>query len=164
MVSHAALGEPLALELLGAPLIASLASLNPDGSVHVIPVWFSWDGEHILVATSGASRKARNVEREPRVTVMLHDSPGGVDVRGLTVYGQATLVRGKEATAHNERIHLKYVTENGLRIPSVAEFLGGDDVTLVIVPERVVPFDDTGSGAARELRASGEFAATKGIR
>lgn len=164
MTTVSTLEEPLACELLRAPLVASLASHNADGSIHVIPVWFSWDGEHVLVATSGASRKARNVERDARVTVMLHDSPGGVDVRGLTIYGRAEIVRGEEAIAINERIHLEYVSATGLAIPSVADVLGADDVTLRIVPERAAAFDETASRAARELRESGHFAPTGGIR
>jgi PPOX class probable F420-dependent enzyme len=158
------LEEPLARELLAAPLVASLATLNPDGSIHVIPVWFVWDGEALLVATSAASRKARNVEVDGRATLMLHDSPGGVDVRGVTIYGRAEVLRGTQAITIGERIHLKYVTASGLAIPSVAEFLGGDDVVLRIVPERVAVFDESASTAARELRESGEFVATRGIR
>jgi PPOX class probable F420-dependent enzyme len=164
MQALAALEEPLARELLGAPLVASLGTANPDGSVHVIPVWFLWDGVRMLVATNGESRKARNVEREGRATVMLHDSPGGLDVRGLTVYGRARLLRGEEALRLNERIHRKYVTANGLGIPSVTEFLSADDVTLELAPERAVPFDETSTEAARELRRSGEFVTTRGIR
>ena len=164
MVSCPALGEPLARELLAAPLVASLASHNPDGSMHVIPVWFLWDGARILVATNGGSRKARNVQRDPRVTVMVHDSPGGVDVRGLTIYGRADLLRDEQAIGLCERIHLKYVTAEGLAIPAVADFLGADDVTLLIVPERAIAFDESASTAAAELRESGEFVATRGIR
>lgn len=160
----AALDEPLARELLEAPLVASLGTRNPDGSIHVIPVWFLRDGGRILVATSRTSRKARNVEREARATLMVHDSPGGLDVRGLTVYGQARIVRGEEARRLNERVHRKYVTARGLAIPSVAEFLEGDDATIVLSPQRAVPFDETASAAARELAASGEYVQTRGIR
>jgi hypothetical protein len=143
--------------------VATHATHNQDGTVHVIPVWFRWDGEAILVATRATSRKARNATRDPRVTVLLH-SPGGLDVRGLTVYGCAESIGGEEAIALTERIHLEYVTACGLAIPSVARFLGGEDLTIRIVPECATAFDETGSEAARELRERGELALTKGIR
>lgn len=120
-------------------------------------MWFLWDGEAVLVPTSGASRKARNLERDPRATVMLHDSRGGVDVRGITLVGRAEIVRGEEALALNQRIHLEYVTARGLAIQSVGGFLDGDDVTLRFVPEQATWWDETRTEAARELRESGEF-------
>jgi PPOX class probable F420-dependent enzyme len=154
----ASLPRSLADELLDSPLIANLATLNPDGTVHLVPVWFLRDATALLIPTAGTSRKALNLERDPRATVMLHDSRGGVDVRGLTLVGQARIVGGDEALRLNERIHGKYVTARGLALPAVADFLAGDDVTLRFLPERASWWDETATDAARELRASGEFA------
>ncbi|MCW2497142.1 MAG: class F420-dependent oxidoreductase [Jatrophihabitans sp.] len=43
--------------------MATLTSLLPDGSLHVVPVGFTWDADSGLarVITSGPSRKARNL-------------------------------------------------------------------------------------------------------
>ena len=160
MTRLAVLDGPLARELLAAPLVASLSTLSPEGTIHAVAVWFSWDGEAVCVATSGASAKVRNLEQDSRATVMLHDSPGGMDVRGLTIAGRATIVRGEEARAINDRIHRKYVHADGLRLPSVGSFLAADDVTIRLVPERASAWDETGTDAAQELRASGRFVDT----
>jgi F420H(2)-dependent biliverdin reductase len=44
--------------------LATLTTLRPDGSPHVVPVGFSWDHEAGVarVITGGGSRKARNAE------------------------------------------------------------------------------------------------------
>jgi PPOX class probable F420-dependent enzyme len=152
------LPQPLAGELLAAPLIAYLGTFNEDATIHLVPVWFLWDGEALLVPTAGSSRKARNLARDPRATVMLHDSRGGVDVRGITLVGRATIVRGEEAASLNELIHLKYVTARGLGLAAVHLFLAADDVTLRFVPESATSWDETQTDAARDLRESGEFA------
>jgi PPOX class probable F420-dependent enzyme len=154
------LPEPLATELLAAPLLANLATFNADRSVHLVPVWFLLDGRAIVIPTSGRSRKARNLEREPQATVMVHESRGGIDVRGLTLVGHAQILRGPEAVALNDRIHLKYVSARGLALESVRDFLASDDVTIRIVVERATWWDETGTDAARDLRASGEFVTT----
>jgi PPOX class probable F420-dependent enzyme len=152
------LPEPLASEILAAPHVASLATLNEDGTTHLVAVWFAWDGEAVLVPTSGASRKARNLERDPRATFMVHDSRGGLDVRGLTLVCRGEVMRGPAALEANDAVHLRYVTRRGLELPDVREFLGdGDDVTLRLTPERVTWWDETGTAAARSLRASGEL-------
>ena len=47
-------------ELLSGRYIASLATENADGSIHMVAVWYFYDGESLYVATSGRSRKAQN--------------------------------------------------------------------------------------------------------
>ena len=158
------LPEPLATELLNAPLVANLATLNADGSIHLVPVWFLSEGLTLLVPTSGKSRKARNLERNPRSTVMLHESRGGIDVRGLTLAGHASIVGGAEAVALNDRVHRKYVNARGLSLESVRDFLASDDVTLRFVVEQATWWDETETDAARDLRDSGEFVNTDRAR
>jgi PPOX class probable F420-dependent enzyme len=46
-----------------------LSSVRPDGGPHVVPLWFLWDGESILVFSKPGAQKVRNVRAEPRVMV-----------------------------------------------------------------------------------------------
>ena len=54
--------SPEALEFMTVRHLATLTTLRPDGSPHVVPVGFTWDAERSLarVITSRTSRKARN--------------------------------------------------------------------------------------------------------
>ncbi len=64
-------------EYLSQPLLADLATVRPDGSPHVAPVWFEYrDGQVQIVAQTGAV-KIRNIQNEPRVSlsVATHDRP-----------------------------------------------------------------------------------------
>jgi PPOX class probable F420-dependent enzyme len=135
------LSADLPRELLDARLIASLATLNNDGSIHVVAMWFLWDGAAILIPTNHGTRKARNLERDPRATVMIDDSRGGFDLRGITFVGRAEIVRGPVALELNRKIHLKYVTEEGLGLKPVHAYLATDDVTIRVRPERVSSWD-----------------------
>jgi PPOX class probable F420-dependent enzyme len=151
------LGEALAQELLGARLIANLATLNAGGSVHLVPMWFLWDGEAVLFPTSRKTRKARNIARDPRATVMMDDSRGGFDLRGLTLAGQAELRDGPEALATNRRIHLKYVTERGRDLEVVDRYLATDDVTIRFVPARASAWNLRDTDQGRTLLETKEF-------
>ena len=104
------LSDELVTELLGARLIAKLATFNRDGSVHLVAMWFVWDGDALFIPTSRTTRKLRNLERDPRATVMVDDSRGGFDLRGVTLVGRVEIVAGDRARELNRRIHLKYVT------------------------------------------------------
>lgn len=50
---------------------AHLATLMPDGSPQVTPVWVDLDGDRILVNTAEGRAKPRNVRRDPRVAVSI---------------------------------------------------------------------------------------------
>jgi PPOX class probable F420-dependent enzyme len=54
-----------ALPFLTERHLATLTTLRTDGTPHVVPVGFTWDGEHRLarVITGGSSQKARNAEQ-----------------------------------------------------------------------------------------------------
>ncbi|HWQ83429.1 MAG TPA: PPOX class F420-dependent oxidoreductase [Anaerolineales bacterium] len=67
---------------------AHLATLMPDGSPQVTPVWIDTDGEMILVNTARGRQKDLNMQRDGRValSIMNPDNPYDyVQVRGLVV-------------------------------------------------------------------------------
>ena len=145
------LTSALAKELLEAPLIATLATHYADGSIHLVPMWFLWDGRDVLIPTSHSTQKARNIERDPRVSVMIDDSRKGLDLRGLTIRGEATLVRAPSSVQLNRMIHLKYVTSTQRELDPVDAYLGSDDLTIRISPLQVFSWDLSQSPAQRAL-------------
>jgi PPOX class probable F420-dependent enzyme len=70
---------------LDAPEFATIATIEPDGRPQLSVVWISRDGDDLLVSTVAGRRKHRNIERDPRVTVLVFpkDSPYHyLEVRG----------------------------------------------------------------------------------
>jgi PPOX class probable F420-dependent enzyme len=152
---QAVLAERLVRELLAARLIGVLATIEPDGSVHAVPMWLAPADGAILLATGSRSRKVRNLERDPRATLVLHDSRPGAEVCGVSIRGRVELVRGAAAKPLVERVHRRYVSGPGLALPVVREFLSSDDVALRFVPEAAVTWDERPSAAAQALRETG---------
>ena len=150
------LRDPLVRELLTSRLVGVLATLDSDGGVHAVAVWLAEHEGAIVLATNAESRKVRNVERDPRATLTLHDSRPGLEVCGASIRGRARVVRGKDAAPLVELVHRRYVSETGLALPAVGEFLQGDDVALVLEIEAATTWDERGSRADLQLRASGE--------
>jgi PPOX class probable F420-dependent enzyme len=52
-----------------------LSSTRPDGRPHLVPLWFLWDGESILVFSKPDAQKVRNLQVDPRVMVAVGE-PG----------------------------------------------------------------------------------------
>jgi len=94
-------------KLLEAPNFASLATLMPDGSPQVTPVWVDFDGTHILVNTAEGRQKPRNVRRDPRVAVSIfdHQSPYSY----ATIRGRVVEITNEGAEQHIDRMAKKYL-------------------------------------------------------
>jgi PPOX class probable F420-dependent enzyme len=152
---EAVLADPLVTELLELRLIGVLATIEPDGSAHAVPMWFAPTEAALLLATGSRSRKVRNLERDPRATLVLHDSRPGAEVCGASLRGHVELVRGSAATPMIEHVHSRYINQRGYSLPQVREFLASDDVALRFVPQVAVTWDERPSRAARALRDSG---------
>ena len=143
--------------LLDQRLIANLASVNPNGSVHLVAMWFRREGDRLLFPTSHHTRKARNLRERPAATAMVDRSVGGLDLKGVVVRGTVELIEGDDAHALNRSIHERYVSERGLALTEVAAYLArGDDVTIALPMERVSSWNLAEGKAGRALRAAGE--------
>ena len=59
--------------LLDAPNFAALATLMPDGSPKVEPIWVGREGDLILIATDSRGIKGRNLELDKRVALSVTD-------------------------------------------------------------------------------------------
>ena len=51
-------------DLLDRPLFGHLATIRPDGTPQVNPMWFSWDGTHLRFTNTTHRQKHRNVTAE----------------------------------------------------------------------------------------------------
>jgi len=52
--------------LLAGRYVAAVGTVSPDGSIHMVAVWYWFDGAKIYVATASSSRKARNLQANPQ--------------------------------------------------------------------------------------------------
>ena len=128
-------------ELLAGRYVASLATVNTDGSIHMVAVWYWFDGANIFVATSGRSRKARNLHSNSKASLMI-DSRDPAASRGICVSGTAQLLTGASSRECNEKIHRRYLSAAALADTKVGPvFAEWDDVTVQITPASVIAWD-----------------------
>ena len=91
--------------LLDGATFVVVTTVNPDGSPHSSVMWAKRDGDDVIFSTVRGRKKARNMERDPRVSVCAYDPAQPYSY--FTVEGEVTLVEegGKELI--NE-LSLKY--------------------------------------------------------
>jgi PPOX class probable F420-dependent enzyme len=99
--------HPMVLELARGQNFAALTTLLSSGHPQTQVMWVDVDDQHLLINTEVHRQKFRNVERDPRVTLMIWDNEDPyrfVEVRGEVV----EKVRGPEARKHIDELSQKY--------------------------------------------------------
>ncbi len=114
--------------LLLEPNFATVGTVNPDGSPQLTIVWIDWDGEHVLFNTAAGRVKARNLERDLRVSVLVADRADGY--RWVGVRGAAELT-SEGADEHIDKLARKYTGEGWRPKPDERRLL------VRVRPERV---------------------------
>jgi PPOX class probable F420-dependent enzyme len=94
--------------LLLEPNFATVGTLDPDGSPQLTIVWIDWDGANVLFNTAAGRAKARNLERDPRVNVLVTDRADGY--RWVAILGRAELTTDG-ADEHIDKLARKYTGE-----------------------------------------------------
>ena len=83
-----------------------LATTMTDGSPQVTPVWFSAEGEHILVNTAKGRVKDRNIRARPQVALVIQDP--STPYRYLQIRGRVDEITEAGGDEHINALSLKY--------------------------------------------------------
>ncbi len=95
-------------DLFERPLLCALSTINPDGQPHTVPVWCDFDGTYVRVNCPAASRKARNMKKGSKVTVLVMDPQQAY--HWIEVMGHIVEIRDEQngAREHINSLSQKY--------------------------------------------------------
>jgi PPOX class probable F420-dependent enzyme len=98
------------LELLDRERVAIVSSLGPRGWPHSMPMWFvPRDGTDLWIWTYAKSQKVRNLERDPRATVLVQTGYEYGELRGAMIEAEAEIHRDFETViGFAEELTLRY--------------------------------------------------------
>lgn len=129
------LSEAELLELLEGERIAVVSSLGSRGWPHSMPMWFVPREGEVWVWTYAKSQKVRNLERDPRATVLVEAGHEYGELRGAVLYGRFDVAAEDPKLPEIRRAFgRKYWGD--IEIPDVKSH-----VWLRLVPEKVVSWD-----------------------
>jgi PPOX class probable F420-dependent enzyme len=90
------LSETEQLELLESERIVTVATFGPRGWPHLMPLWYVLRDGEIWVWTYAKSQKVRNLERDPRCTLLVETGTEYSELRGVQIEAEAELIRELE--------------------------------------------------------------------
>ncbi|MEN9594365.1 MAG: hypothetical protein RLY23_848 [Actinomycetota bacterium] len=120
-----------------------VASINADGTPHLVTMWFALVDGDLCFWTYGRSQKIVNLQRDPRVTVLVADGDVYEKLRGVSVAGTATVIEDRdEVNAIGEAVFEKYwmpITDEAVR--EGVHAMGAKRLGVRISLEKVVSWD-----------------------
>ncbi len=123
------------VEFLRPPRIAVLATVGRTGMPQITPAWYRFEGGRLTVAASAESVKARNLRRDPRLSVCVYSDLKGEQYAAL--YGRAELTEGDYVWPETRAIVERYVEPDGVD-EWMRDLMQQEFVLIGLEPERVV--------------------------
>ncbi|MSO40682.1 MAG: pyridoxamine 5'-phosphate oxidase [Solirubrobacterales bacterium] len=125
------MSEAERIELLDSQRVVVVTSNGPRGWPHSMPLWYVAREGEIWIWTYAKSQKVRNLERDPRATLLVETGTEYVELRGMMIEAEAELVRDVEPI-------IDFAKELTLRYSDGIDAVEGDAAALEAqAPKRV---------------------------
>ena len=98
------------IDLMQKKAFLQLATLMPDGSPQVSPVWFEYDGTHILINSAKGRVKDNNMRRDSRVGMDIVDPDN--PYRHISIRGRVGEITERGADEHIDKLTKKYTGQD----------------------------------------------------
>lgn len=83
-------------EFLKSQKILRLATIDPSGNPHIVPVWYMYDDDKFYVGTNTKTRKAKNIKKNSKVSFCIDIGIKSPDIVGTMGVGRAKLILKKD--------------------------------------------------------------------
>ncbi|MET0577362.1 MAG: pyridoxamine 5'-phosphate oxidase family protein [Ilumatobacteraceae bacterium] len=127
---------------LGGERMCHAASVGGDGGPHVSPLWFVWDGAALWLNSVVKSQRWTNLQRDPRISVIIDGGIGYSELHGVEITGRAEVVGDVPRTstpdaqvAEAERLWGEKYMGGGPFVPD------GRHAWLLVAPQKIVSWD-----------------------
>lgn len=122
-----------------------LSTIDADGYPHSVPLGYFRNGEEIVCGVRDGTHKVRNVEANPRVSLVLEAGSTMADIRGVMVQGDARIVREPDEALRYARIG---AAERGVPEAELPTRARPGAVYIVVTPVRRISWDYSRERAA----------------
>ncbi len=96
-------------DLLNSKALAHVATIGPDGAPQNNPVWFGYDGTHVLFSQTTGRQKYRNLKKSPQVALSIVDVDN--PYRYLEIRGTVDEIVDDEGNAFINSMAQKYIDQ-----------------------------------------------------
>lgn len=129
-------------EFLNGRHTMNVATVNHDGTIHLVAMWYGFVGDRPAFWTYGRSQKVRNLERNPQVTALVEAGQVYEELQGVELVGRAELVTDRDRLmAIGRSVFERYIGAWSDEMQPYLDRTGAKRVGVVIEPDRIVSWD-----------------------
>jgi PPOX class probable F420-dependent enzyme len=120
----------------------TMCTLNHDGTIHAVAMWYGWLEGCIAIETKSKSQKAQNLRRDPRMTALFEDGEHYDELRGVELVGRAEIVEEPDRLlALGKSIFSRYYTPYTDEMLPFVETMLAKRIVAKLHVERTVSWD-----------------------
>jgi|SRR5271163_36961 len=117
-----------------------VATVGTDGP-HVTPLWFVWDGQAVWLTSIVRSQRWTDVQRDPRMTVLVDAGQGYAELRGVEIRGRARSVGEVPRTGQPNESLVEPERRFGAKYVGGVFTHDGRHAWLQVIPDKIVSWD-----------------------
>ena len=134
--------------------VCRVASIGADGP-HVVPMWFVWDAGRLWLNSTFRSQRWRDIERDPRISVVVDTGGEFHELRGVELSGTAVVASEVPRTAEPRPELAGPERRYAEKYSGVPDFVpDGRHAWLRLTPDKLVSWDFRKNPALRPRRAA----------
>jgi nitroimidazol reductase NimA-like FMN-containing flavoprotein (pyridoxamine 5'-phosphate oxidase superfamily) len=129
--------------LIGEQRKLQLGTINADGTPHLVTMFYGMVDDKIAFWTYRSSQKIRNMERDPRVTLLVESGVEYFELRGALIYGTATMLTNQNDVRYvgSQVLRRMMEVEDDAAIAELVEATAAKRYAIVVEPVRVASWD-----------------------
>ena len=129
-------------EFLAGRHTMNVASFNHDGTIHLVAMWYAVLNGDPVFWTFGKSQKIRNLQRDPRVTLLVEAGDEYAELIGVEMVGRATVLTDHDPIMEiGEAVYARYFGEVTDEVRPFVELTGAKRFGVRVEVDRVVSWD-----------------------
>ncbi|HXX05545.1 MAG TPA: pyridoxamine 5'-phosphate oxidase family protein [Candidatus Bathyarchaeia archaeon] len=123
-------------EFIKSQKILRLATIDPKGNPHIVPVWYDYINGKFYIGTNSRTTKAKNVKKNPRVSFCIDVGIKSPDIFGIMGVGRAMLIlENRRVQLVAKKILLRYF--KSIKNKSAQQLLNDTDCIIKITPTKL---------------------------
>lgn len=124
-------------KFLRSQKILRLATIDSFGNPYIVPVWYRYVNGKFHVGTNTNTRKAKNIKKNPKVSICVDRGIKSPDIFGVMAIGRATLIlKTERVELLAKKILLRYF--KSLKNKSAQQLLNQTDCIIEIIPKKII--------------------------
>jgi len=120
----------------------TMSTLNPNGTIHSVAMWYGFLEGAIAFETKAKSQKVKNLRRNPNITCLVEDGDYYEELRGVSIVGTAEIVEDPDRIWElGVSVFGRYSAPYTEEMRPFVEVMLRNRVVVKVTPDRVVTWD-----------------------